>query len=441
MLSTASSSRTLLHPNTICAALSQTLGATDPNIEESRVDWTRLQEQKWLLVSKAAAQTTGILLNALLEQTIPLSNEIGYWDQVLGSYRYTGLYSVQTSPIRLWYWANEMYGEAWQGLQRIRGSGEDEDAGRMLLVTDRWRRFYALVKDSVHHRLLANMQSEVRSPLTMSRLEARSKRNNLKRLREMSASGLGILMDEGMIFDADEEAPVSTQNSLDSKEEWQSVVSKSISLMEMVLHNIHILELGAGEFEETVFMNVDDDSQPSQPDHTGKQSLPRVVLLASRLEEILRVHLSVHIDTSTELATKFGRPSCLVRYWLPGLALFLSSGTLLRILVNRKAEIMTWIREFGATSIDFWTNWVVDPVKKIVRTIRHDKDSEIAIMSRQSLQGDRESLERMVVDFARDNSKTSTGLPLSDSEISVIRAKVREGDLTPVLRAYEVRYF
>ena len=441
MLSTASSSRTLLHPNTICAALSQTLGATDPNIEESRVDWTRLQEQKWLLVSKAAAQTTGILLNALLEQTIPLSNEIGYWDQVLGSYRYTGLYSVQTSPIRLWYWANEMYGEAWQGLQRIRSPGEDEDAGRMLLVTDRWRRFYALVKDSVHHRLLANMQSAVRSPLTMSRLEARSKRNHLKRLREMSASGLGILMDEGMIFDADEEAPVSTQNSLDSKEEWQSVVSKSISLMEMVLHNIHILELGAGEFEETVFMNVDDDSQPSQPDHTAKQSLPRVVLLASRLEEILRVHLSVHIDTSTELATKFGRPSCLVRYWLPGLALFLSSGTLLRILVNRKAEIMTWIRDFGATSIDFWTNWVVDPVKKIVRTIRHDKDSEIAIMSRQSLQGDRESLERMVVDFARDNSKTSTGLPLSESEISVIRAKVREGDLTPVLRAYEVRYF
>ena len=441
MLSTASSSRILLHPNTICATLSLIPRTFAHNSEEFRVDSTQLQELKWLLVSKEATQINRIILNALLEQTIPLGNEIAYWDHVLGSYRYIGLYTVQTSPVRIWYWANDIYGEAWQRLQKIRSPDEDAEEARTLSVTDRWRQFYALVKDSVHDRSLANTQSEVLSPLTLSRLEARSKRNHLKRLREMSASGLGILMDEGMIFDTNEEAPVSTIDSSNSKEEWRSVVSKSISLMEIVLQKIHTLELGASEFEETVFMNVDDDSQLSQNHSTGKQSLPRVTWLASRLQEIVQVHIPTHISSSTELATEYGRPSYIIRYWLPVLALFLSSSTLLRILVNRKARIVTWIREFGTTSIDFWTNWVVEPMKKVIRTIRHDKDSEIAIMSRASLKGDRDSLERMVVDFARDNPNTSTGLPLSDPEISAIRAKVREGDLTPVLRAYEVCSF
>ena len=434
-LSTASSSKALLHPETIWATLNQLLEASVANTDDSRVTSTKVQELEWLLVSKAATQTYGIILNALLEQIIPLSYEIGFWDQVLGSYRYLGIYTVQTSPVRLWYWATDIYSDAWQRLQNVRIAGENGENARVLSISDRWRKFYGLIKDSVRDRSLADMQSHFMSPLTMSRLEARSKRSYLKRIREMSASGLGILMDEGMIFEADEEAPVSTKDSTDSKEEWRSVVSKSVSLMEIVLQNIHTLDLGAGEFEETVFLSVDDDSQSPQHESMENQSVPRVSRLASRLQRLLGVHMPTHVATSTELATEYGRPSRLIRYWLPGLALCLSSGTLLRVLFNRKAEIRTWIRDLGTTSIDFWNNWIVDPTKKVIRTIRHDKDSEIAIMSRESLKGDRDSLERMVVDFARDNA---TGLPLTDSEVSGLRDKVREGDLTPVLRAYEV---
>ncbi len=90
------------------------------------------------------------------------------------------------------------------------------------------------------------------------------------------------------------------------------------------------------------------------------------------------------------------------------------------------------------TARDFWFNWVVEPVRKIVSTIRHDSTSEIAIMSRDSLKADRESLERMVVDFAIDNPNLAVGgTSLSDLEIAEIRAKVKEGDVTPVLKAYE----
>ena len=55
-------------------------------------------------------------------------------------------------------------------------------------------------------------------------------------------------------------------------------------------------------------------------------------------------------------------------------------------------------------------------------------------MSKKSLEGDRDSLERMVVDFAMDDKTIGS---LSEADITEIRAKVQEGDLTVVLKAYE----
>lgn len=86
--------------------------------------------------------------------------------------------------------------------------------------------------------------------------------------------------------------------------------------------------------------------------------------------------------------------------------------------------------------IDFWRNWVIDPIKKVIGTIRHDENSEVSLMSKRSLQGDRASLERMVVDFARDNPPEGSG-PLNPQELEVVRKGIQEGDLTPVLRVYE----
>jgi len=127
----------------------------------------------------------------------------------------------------------------------------------------------------------------------------------------------------------------------------------------------------------------------------------------------------------------------MTRYWLPASALLLSSSTLLRLLANRQAEIITWVQEFGSTVVDFWVNWIIEPVKKLIGTIRHDENSEVAIMSKRSLEADRDSLERMVVDFAIDNPVDGSKATLSQSDIADLRMKVKEGDLTSVLKTYE----
>ncbi len=334
----------------------------------------------------------------------------------------------------MWRWASDIYHDAWQRLQSLQTASEEE-APRAQSISDRWRKFYGLIKDSVRDRSLADMRSRVVSPLTLCHIEARTKQRHLKKLREMSASGLGVLMDEGLTFDVDDEGVmISKGRNEEDREEWKSVVSKSIALMEIVLHNVTVLELGPGDFEDTVFMSVEDD--PGHHTTDGQQSSPSL-WLAQRLQQILQVHMPSHVATSKKLAADYGRPSLVIRYWPLATILFLSSSMILRIVVKRKAAIVTWIRDLGTTTVDFWNNWVVEPVKKVIGTIRHDKDSEIALMSKASLEGDRASLERMVVDFAKDNTTSPSGGPLNDSEIADVRARVREGDLTPVLKAYE----
>lgn len=396
-------------------------------------------ELEWLLVSKATVQTYGLILNTLLEQTIPLSDDIWYWDEVLGSYAYTGLYTVQTSPQRLWDWGKDIYSDSRERLvhlreapgSAVRKSGRDVREG----VAGQWSVFYGLVRESIRERSVVEVQKRVMSPVAVGRAKARMNQARLKRFREMGASGLGVLMDEALSFDLDEEgAALKAEESENS--EWKDVVERSVALMENVLRNVTALEQGVSDFEDTVFTSLGEDPEISSADVSEGM---RTSKLSKRLQHILSTHVPKHITNSQRLVTKYGRPSRLVRYWLPASMLLLSSSTILRILANRKAEIITWIRELGSTIHDFWMNWVVDPTKKVIGTIRHDKDSEVAIMSKESLKGDMESLERMVVDFARDNPEAANyGVgALTESQISEIRAKVKAGDLTPVLRAYE----
>jgi nuclear-control-of-ATPase protein 2 len=240
-------------------------------------------------------------------------------------------------------------------------------------------------------------------------------------------------------FDISDESNEAAKVDSES-DSWKLVVERSVALMDMVLCNVTAIETGVSDFEDTVFASVEDDPEISSSSPVPDESqIARPAKLSRRLQHILNAHVPNHINASQKLASEYGRPSRVVRYWLPATALLLSSTTILRIFVNRRAEIIQWIRDLGATVRDFWMNWVIEPTKNVIGTIRRDKESEVAIMSKESLKGDRDSLERMVVDFAIDNpgSADCGPGPLSEAQISEIRAKVKEGDLTPVLRAYE----
>jgi nuclear-control-of-ATPase protein 2 len=222
----------------------------------------------------------------------------------------------------------------------------------------------------------------------------------------------------------------------DNSHRWKSVVSKTIALMDAVIQSVNSAELSIDKFDDTVAGITQDDQYYELHEPSGERTATTLkpAHVAERLKYLLNHALPTYTTNFNAIVKQNGRPSWLIRYWLPATALLVSSTTIFRIVVNRQEEIMAWVQEFGQTVIDFWSNWVVEPLKRVIGTIRHDADSEVSIMSKRSLETDRSSLERMVIDFAINNPD---GPAYNETQIADIRAKVREGDLTPVLRSYE----
>ena len=59
----------------------------------SRLQGQSTSDHVWLVAAKAAAQVSGLVMNALLDQTLEIQREIDYWNEMLGSIWYSGLYS------------------------------------------------------------------------------------------------------------------------------------------------------------------------------------------------------------------------------------------------------------------------------------------------------------------------------------------------------------
>lgn len=412
-LSTTSNPRPLLTTYRLRQSIAEIKSDTDAPSAQAHE-----HELEWLAAGKATIQVYGLTLNILLDQTIPLSDSIYYWDDVLGTYAGTGLYTLQTTPFRLFDQAKEIYADAktrYDSNRTLRESAQETAQQTQQSLAQGWKEFYRLVEDSIQERSLAQARQRILTPFALCRIEARKKQNQIKKLREQSAAAIGLLVDEGLVF-PDDEVKAHSQG-------WRLTVSRSVSLLEGLLNHARVVTDSITEFEDNVIDSVGQDGEDD----------PRT--LASRLLHVIDTHLPQHEQDTLEMAREYGKPSRLVRYWMPGLLLFLTSGTLLRVLANRKEAVINWTRELGQTTIDFWYNWVVEPVKRLIGTIRHDANSELAIMSKDSLRADRESLERMVLDFAVAHPENGTSY--TDGQMEELRAQVQKGDLTAVLRAYE----
>ncbi|KAK3951269.1 ATP synthase regulation protein NCA2-domain-containing protein [Pseudoneurospora amorphoporcata] len=442
-LSTASRSGTFLAPSRIKQLLEDSGLAAETELAEQQgevgVESQYEQDIEWLLVAKATVQTYGILMNTFFDQIMPLSDDIWYWDDVLSSYPKSCLYATQIAPARAWSRAKEVYDVACERIRNIHLQQQSEgveaaDSGESLRegVSQKWSQFYCIVRQSMADTSVSNLRRKILSPVDLCRAEARRKRAELQKLRETIAAGLGILVDEGLAFDQSAEEDKGLESRLMVAD---STLADSIALMHAILTNSAESNEPLSVFEDCVFADARDVRGAFS---TADSSKPKASSVAERLVQILDHSLLQHKAAVAKHASKNGRPSRIVRYWLPALALLVSSPTILYVLVKRRDSIIDWIQNLGVTVRDFWFNWVIDPIRKVIGTIRHDANSEIAIMSRDSLKADRESLERMVVEFTLDNPSVAVGSPnVTDLQIADIRAKVREGDVTPILKAYE----
>ncbi|OCT51202.1 ATP synthase regulation protein NCA2 [Cladophialophora carrionii] len=414
-LSTTSSSRPLIRRTRLRSLLGQ-LAKRDGEHVSAETASPAIANLEWVAAGKATAQVYGLILSSLLDRTIPLSESIWYWDDLLSSYANIVLYTIQTSPLRFWQQAKEVYADArhkFRQGQVLQTSARDATR----TVTDSWREFYALVQNSVQERSLAQAQTKILSPFSIARVEVRRNLDHIRHLRKSNAATIGRLVRECLVFGGppeDRKRGALVQLLEPEDDDWQTTIARTAYLLDISTRATHE--------DEEEYTSIDPQTASSTE-------------VAGLLLKVLDQRLPKQEQEANKLSSRYGKPSRLIRYWIPGVVLVLSGSTLLRIFVNRRAEILQWFRELGQTTIDFWTNWVVEPVKKLIGTIRHDEQSEIAIQSRDSLRADRDSLERMVVDFAVQHPED--GKNFTEAQVAEIRAKVKEGDLTPVLKAYE----
>lgn len=131
-------------------------------------------------------------------------------------------------------------------------------------------------------------------------------------------------------------------------------------------------------------------------------------------------------------------PSFLTRHW-PILLLLLKFGPQFSFgFYNNRDEIYRWIRcNLFDTVTGFLKDWLIKPMYDMLSVIRHDdSSSELSITTKESLQSDLDSLERMVIDYTIDyeNPMVTKDLPAFQKEI---HNAVKEGNLTVLMSKYE----
>ncbi|KAJ5300558.1 uncharacterized protein N7443_005560 [Penicillium atrosanguineum] len=418
-VSVTSKTQPLLSPSRLVELLSDpALTHTPPTAGA----WTDdAADYLWLVAAKAAVQASGLLMKTLLDHTLQLHEETYYWNEVLGSMWHSGLYAAQTSPVRLWHWTKDI-SPVWNSNQT--------QGYLSTSVAAKWARFHQIARQCLRGMSEYPLHLNLSSPIRSCRSEIRQKRDLLLNMKDIHTSSLGLLMEGWHSFQAKDFASADYTGE---RRQWQEAVNRTVVLTEAILQQV------AGpsstvEFEQLVSATLEQNTANLQIQSGLSSNQP--IHLIQRLTHILHDQLPKHKASMSVFISDHGRPSRLTRYWLPVLAATMSSSASLRLLLHRQDEIIQWIVNIGGTIIDFGSNWVVEPIHKLVGTIRHDEKSEIAIMSKNSLLADRASLERMVIDFVRDRPDPDQSHMLGQDTTAITNA-VKEGDLTPVLRAYE----
>ncbi|KAJ3290513.1 Nuclear control of ATPase protein 2 [Rhizoclosmatium sp. JEL0117] len=296
-----------------------------------------------------------------------------------------------------------------------------------------------------------NLYHVTHAPLHWARRDLRAKVAALKLAQFRNASVLGILATQ--IHAHNEGSSSIAVAPLDSLSLLEDIASTLVSLPADAVKVAQFTESHPHhqppvfeplEFDSLLTLNPAPTPYSSSPapfssaSASGtikrKQSLKPPVRpssdMRSRYERALKL-----LDTLETLESSFyvvqkeyGTPSLFKQYLVPSIAT-LSAGLFIFGSVRINLEsIRGLITSATETAMSLAQDYFLTPLQQVYSTIRH-KERRLALMGADSLSSDLESLERMVVDFAKDRH-----LGANDSDI---REMVQRGDLSIVLKSYE----
>lgn len=440
------------------------------------------EELKIVALSRLVVATYAVALDTLLQDAGKLEDETWYWTDIEESTRKTLSFLVQTLPVRLYHVSVQVLelaaGTATNTLKSTLGEREDSKTSQVKRVDKNTVRAalrsifdtpnlvtsmlfpYAfraergidlntiLAERSSQREKVATLRTQLDAnsdagdqlsisskktkkqratalrsamltltPTYLARHEARCKRRGLVNERNRLAEKLGRLaLQHEALSDQAQELSASSTNA----------GASSSAVLGHLNAKLKVLVESFAEEKESESAQVSGDVKIDM----DTSLTPETTLSTLRL--LLKEGFEKQQDRTRQVLSPdvFGQPSAFVQRW-PKLV-FYPVGVLLlaRYLSKNWDGIEAKMKEAQETVRSFLIEWVWKPCVELLDTVRHGNEGSV-IMSRESLASDLQSLERMVTDFTADKYGTS------GAELQALAAKVREGDLTPVLKVYE----
>lgn len=328
--------------------------------------------------------------NSLIYNTLILKNQLVYWENLNLSTRSKLIFFIQILPRKCWEFISSVYSHILQTSPEdpvvLKTNGVEED--NLLYHTyDKLWRYCNLVSKSLRKVI---KKSFVELNPTFSIFKSKTPWYKI----------LNFYL----------KTPVN-------------IATKEINI-KINLINQHITQ-NTAQIDALVKLNYDDKYQML----TTMESFFKKTPSKSFNHRVYNVLLeTIKYQTSVDYSST-DMPSFITRYW-PILILLINYGPSKSIdIYNNRQEILDWIQfNLVDTTVGFFKNWLVKPINDMLNILRHD--DTITITSKESLQSDLDSLERMVVDFVADEHVS--GLSREQIHESIVN-----GDLTLLMSKYE----
>lgn len=319
--------------------------------------------------------------NSLIVDAISYKTQLTYWRELQDSYISKFIYWLQSLPIRIYELAEIIVKNSLELFQDAHSFDVMTDA--RLLWSSSTRTVLNMMKTvpsfsfyQLDHGGFSRLHLLVQAPVDIINREIRNKIRTLEKQIDTHCEKLGIII-----------------SSLPRREDMAGVQKIEGN---MLLKNLSVFETD------------------------GSTSLSTRTRICSILDDV-----NAYFDT---------RPSFVVRYWPLAFLLVVYGPSGSKNIYKNRYNIAKWIKyNFVDTIVGFGKNWVLQPIKNMLSILRNDENfQKVGIISKDSLQSDLDSLERMVVDYVADYNHEESARITRE-----IHEAIQEGNLTMLMSNYE----
>ncbi|GME77972.1 unnamed protein product [Ambrosiozyma monospora] len=316
----------------------------------------------------------------LLHNTLPLLDDLNYYDSVLSSQRGVFLYTLQTLPqnicniiqslfndvktknlkanqtvllnaIDVPTWLPKGFESLYKNLLKWLGFLSDS------LVSNTKQLLKSPTSFLIEKQRLSNnsvklfINATVGLPFYHSTTELKSKREKLVHLQEQNVKRLGLLLSE-----------LPTFSIIDTNIDMEPIHS--------IINKLSLAFVNLESFDLTTTLEPTPSSQSQQL----SESFQKLNALYDRLLPSYKTQIQAQLTTNKQ-------PHKLAKNWLLITLLVLYGPTMASTIMANRETIYNWVQlNLVETTIGFYQNWIVDPLNNILKTIRHDDESQIAII-------------------------------------------------------------